>query len=78
MCFLVVPFQIVDYKGGRTLEDLVKFVEADGKAGNEEPKEGEEPTPEEEEEEEGAEGEAEEGTDATDESEATEATKDEL
>ena len=76
MCLLVSPFQIVDYKGGRTLEDLVKFVEADGKAGNEEPKEGEEPTPEEEEE--GAEGEAEEETDATDESEATEATKDEL
>lgn len=71
---MVVPFQIVDYKGGRTLEDLVKFVEADGKAGNEEPKEGEEPIPEEE----GAEGEAEEETDATDEGEATEATKDEL
>ena len=64
----------MDYKGGRTLEDLVKFVESDGKTGNEEPKEGEEPTPEEE----GTEGEAEEETDATDESEGTEPTKDEL
>lgn len=68
----MVLLQIVDYKGGRTLEDLVKFIETDGKAGNEEPKEGEEPTPEEEGE---PEGEAEE---ATDESDAAEATKDEL
>lgn len=73
--------EIVDYKGGRTLEDLVKFVDSDGKTGNEEPKEGEEPTPEEE----GAEGEAEAEaeefveSEATDESkEATEPTKDEL
>lgn len=68
----MVLLQIVDYKGGRTLEDLVKFIETDGKAGNEEPKEGEEPTPEEEGE---PEGEAEE---ATDESDAADATKDEL
>ena len=68
----MVLLQIVDYKGGRTLEDLVKFIETDGKAGNEEPKEGEEPTPEEEGE---PEGEAEE---ATDESDAADAMKDEL
>ena len=64
------------------MEDLVKFVETDGKVGNEEPKEGEEPTPDLEEGEgtegEGTEGEVEEGTDATDETDATEATKDEL
>lgn len=64
------------------MEDLVKFVENDGKVGNEEPKEGEEPTPDLEEgegtEEEGTEGEVEEGTDATDETDATDATKDEL
>lgn len=73
--------EIVDYKGGRTLEDLVKFVDSDGKTGNEEPKEGEEPTPEEEGAEDGAEAEAEEfvESEATDESkEATEPTKDEL
>ena len=63
------------------MEDLVKFVDSDGKTGNEEPKEGEEPTPEEEGAEDGAEAEAEEfvESEATDESkEATEPTKDEL
>lgn len=63
------------------MEDLVKFVDSDGKTGNEEPKEGEEPTPEEEGAENEAEAEAEEfvESEATDESkEATEPTKDEL
>ena len=68
------------------MEDLVKFMENDGKVGNEEPKEGEEPSPDVEEGEgtegegeegEGVEGEGEEGADGT-ETEATDATKDEL
>lgn len=75
--------QIVDYKGGRTLDDFVKFIESGGKD-NQEPKEGEEPTPDidepegtdgEEPEGEGAEGE---GTEEGTETDATEATKDEL
>lgn len=39
-------FQVVDYNGGRTLEDFVKFLKSGGKEGNEPPKEGEEPEPE--------------------------------
>jgi len=57
---------VVDYNGGRQLEDFVKFMKSGGKEGNEPPKEGEEPEPEGEGEEipeegEGAEG-GEEGT----------------
>ena len=64
--------QVVDYNGGRTLEDFVKFLDSGGKV--EEPKEGEG-----EGEEPGEEGEAPdittEGTEATEEAEKT---KDEL
>lgn len=77
--FFVVVLQIIDYKGGRTLEDLVKFVGSEGKEGNTEPVEGEEPPPDVDAEEEGAEpAEGEEGEgEATEEGEA-ETTKDEL
>lgn len=77
--FFVVVLQIVDYKGGRTLEDLVKFVESEGKEGNTEPTEGEEPPPDVDAEEEGAEpAEGAEGEgEATEEGEA-ETTRDEL
>jgi len=37
---------VVDYNGGRTLEDFVKFMKSGGKEGNEPGKEGEEPEPE--------------------------------
>lgn len=79
--------EIVDYKGGRTLDDFVKFLESDGKE-NQEPTEGEEPAPEEEGE--GVEGEepevegeepeveGEEGEGTEEETDETEATKDEL
>ncbi|XP_029189738.2 protein disulfide-isomerase 2-like [Acropora millepora] len=70
--------EVVDYKGGRTLEALVKFVASEGKEANEEPSEGEEPPPEEEGEEgEGMEGEAE-GAEGEEEEAQTETTKDEL
>lgn len=61
------------------MEDLVKFVESEGKEGNTEPTEGEEPPPDVDAEEEGAEpAEGAEGEDeATDEGEA-ETTRDEL
>lgn len=36
----------VDYNGGRTLDDFVKFLKSGGKEGNDAPKEGEEPEPE--------------------------------
>lgn len=85
-CWLLVfcaALQIVDYKGGRTLEDLVKFVESEGKQGNEEPAEGEEPPPDVEgegTETEGAEGEGteEEGEEVTEGEVEAETTKDEL
>lgn len=67
--------EIVDYKGGRTLDDLVKFIESEGKESNEEPAEGEEPPPDvegEETETEGTEGEGEdEGTEGEAEAETT-------
>lgn len=78
-CECLVTLQIVDYKGGRTLDDLVKFIESEGKESNEEPAEGEEPPPDvegEETETEGTEGEGEdEGTEGEAEPETT---KDEL
>ncbi|XP_068672295.1 protein disulfide-isomerase 2-like [Montipora foliosa] len=69
--------EIVDYKGGRTLDTLVKFIESEGKESNEEPTEGEEPPPDVEDEYEPTEGEGEsEGTES--ETEEAETTKDEL
>lgn len=76
ICFVVL--QIVDYNGGRTLDDLVKFIESDGKEANVEPTEGEEPPPDVEGE--GTETETE-GTEGEGEGEAegeAETTKDEL
>mgnify|MGYP000031856171 CR=1 FL=1 len=70
-------YQIVDYKGGRTLDDFVKFLESDGKV-TQEPTEGEEPAPEEEVEGEEPEGEGDESEGAEEETDGTEATKDEL
>lgn len=74
--------QIVDYKGGRTLDDLVKFVESGGKEANEEPAEGEEPPPDVEGEEgtetEGTEGEGEEEGEGIEGEGQAETTKDEL
>lgn len=74
---LLFLYQIVDYKGGRTLDDFVKFLESDGKV-NQEPTEGEEPAPEEEGEGEEPEGEGDESEGAEEETDGTEATKDEL
>lgn len=75
-------WQVVDYNGGRTLDDFVKFLESGGKEGNEAPKEGEEPEPEGEEPEgEGEEvipEEGDEGKEGEDKDTAEEATKDEL
>lgn len=79
-CFFFFLYQIVDYKGGRTLDDFVKFLESDGKV-NQEPTEGEEPAPEEEGEGvegEEPEGEGDESEGAEEETDGTEATKDEL
>lgn len=42
---LFYSIQVVDYNGGRTLEDFVKFLKSGGKEGNEPAAEGEEPTP---------------------------------
>ena len=77
---LLFLYQIVDYKGGRTLDDFVKFLESDGKV-NQESTEGEEPAPEEEGEGvegEEPEGEGDESEGAEEETDGTEATKDEL